>query len=312
MSAFDWDKRMDDLRRRRAEMHPDASGSSEPAPLGPRSLDADADPTCPTCVGRGYLEVRANDELRYATCRCTVLGRNRRLLAASPSFRGMPRSGLDALAPRPEQYAAHALAAAYATDPATAGWLVLLGDFGSGKTRLAAALAWDVCDRLRPTFIKASRLAATLRAAVGDHAVMETQDRYVDAPFLVIDDLGAQATTDWVSEALLDILDLRYQARSPTVLTSNLPLGQLGGRIASRCCDRAVARVAVVRGQDVRVHGVADRATSAAWTPPWCASGAERGGTSLHSYGDDEVVCRLCDSRPCLTECPAARAGGPR
>jgi DNA replication protein DnaC len=43
----------------------------------------------------------------------------------------------------------------------------------------------------------------------------------MDAPLLVLDDLGAERLTDWVEETMNVIVNSRYNARLPTIFTSN-------------------------------------------------------------------------------------------
>src|SRR4030095_15498706 len=42
------------------------------------------------------------------------------------------------------------------------------------------------------------------------------------APLLVLDDLGAHSSTPWAQEKLFQLLNFRYNAALPTVITSNL------------------------------------------------------------------------------------------
>lgn len=51
---------------------------------------------------------------------------------------------------------------------------------------------------------------------------------------LVLDDLGVENPTDWASEQLYLILDARYDAQLPTILTSNRPANHLDERLVSR------------------------------------------------------------------------------
>jgi DNA replication protein DnaC len=74
-----------------------------------------------------------------------------------------------------------------------------------------------------------------------------------DAELLVLDDVGAERSTDTAREWLFTIIDERYLLRRPIVITSNLPLTALGEQIGERTVDRLLQMSRVV---------YADKATS--------------------------------------------------
>jgi DNA replication protein DnaC len=65
---------------------------------------------------------------------------------------------------------------------------------------------------------------------------------------VVFDDLGAENQTDWAAEQLYRVLDARYDAHLPTIITSNAAQSRLDGRLLSRYAEGLV----VCRGEDVR------------------------------------------------------------
>lgn len=103
------------------------------------------------------------------------------------------------------------------------GWLVLIGPYGCGKTHLAAAIANDVAVKgIPPIFITAADLLDQLRAAFEKPKLASYDTRFEtlrEAPMLIIDDLGAQSVTPWSREKYHQLLDYRYAAKLPTVLT---------------------------------------------------------------------------------------------
>jgi DNA replication protein DnaC len=60
---------------------------------------------------------------------------------------------------------------------------------------------------------------------------------------LVLDDLGAEKTADWVNDRLYLIVNRRYEECRPIIVTTNLGLDELteklGNRIVSRLCETA-------------------------------------------------------------------------
>ncbi|MFH1087734.1 MAG: ATP-binding protein [Chloroflexota bacterium] len=140
---------------------------------------------------------------------------------------------------------AYQVASNFAASPE--GWLVLQGDSGCGKTHLAAAIAncreehsepvifvivAELLDYLRDTFSPDSR--------VSYHDVFETVK---NAPLLILDDFGKQSATPWAEEKLYQLINYRYNARLPTVVTTRLTLEEIETPISSRMVDPALSVV---------------------------------------------------------------------
>ena len=135
------------------------------------------------------------------------------------------------------------------------GWLLLQGDYGTGKTHLAAAIANFAVNVGVPTlFITVPDLLDTLRFAY-DNPEATFEQRFDDirtAPLLVMDDFGTQNATPWAQEKLFQILNYRYINRLPLVVTTNLMLDEIEGRIRSRLEDPELVTRAYIRVPDYR------------------------------------------------------------
>ena len=150
-----------------------------------------------------------------------------------------------------------ALAAAkdYAEDPR--GWLMLAGVSGCGKTHLAAAIANRVLERGQPVFfILVADLLDHLRSAFGPESDLSYDQLFElvrKVPLLILDDLGGQSSTPWAQEKLFQLLNHRYNAQLPTVITTNQPLEAMEERLRTRLTDPALCRVYVVEERSLGV-----------------------------------------------------------
>jgi DNA replication protein DnaC len=136
------------------------------------------------------------------------------------------------------------------------GWLLIQGSYGCGKTHLAVAVANACLSKGIPAlFVNVPDLFDYLRAAYSP-TVDETYDQRFaevrDAPVLILDDLGTQNATSWAEEKLYQLLNARYIAKRPTVITSNLDLDDLDPRLSSRLSDVELVRKLPIVAPDFR------------------------------------------------------------
>jgi DNA replication protein DnaC len=71
-------------------------------------------------------------------------------------------------------------------------------------------------------------------------------------PFLILDDFGAQSSTPWAREKLYQILNYRYNAQLPTVITTNQALEEIDAPLQSRMSDKEYCGVIAVQAPDYR------------------------------------------------------------
>ncbi|MDA1227539.1 MAG: ATP-binding protein [Chloroflexi bacterium] len=228
---------------------------------------------CDSCAGRGWFtpDVPAGhpDFGTILTCECQrdrlSEERSARLFRYS-NLGQLTRFTFDNLDPNglsdePEDQLvfseAYKHAVAYAENPE--GWLIFTGPNGAGKTHLAAAVANRCIERdLVVFFVHVPDLLDHLRGAYApgsDVSYSDLLEQVLSAPILVLDGLGSQSSTPWAEEKLQQIINHRYNAESPTIVTTANDMAELDPYIRSRFQASGLSRVVeVATHQPTQVH----------------------------------------------------------
>lgn len=122
--------------------------------------------------------------------------------------------------------------------------LLLYGNVGTGKTFAACEVANALIDKGYPTLVtNFARLTNTIQG------MYEGKQQYIDSlnqfDLLVIDDLATERNTDFMNEQVYNIIDSRYRAGLPMIITTNLTINELKNPndiAKSRIYDRILER----------------------------------------------------------------------
>ena len=146
----------------------------------------------------------------------------------------------------------------------------LTGPSGVGKTHLAVAImrhwiasgradrwqdngTWMPIKRTMAMFVSVPELLDSVRAEFAGGNSIEAVLKYARQQVLVIDDLGAEKTSDWTFTTIYSVISKRVNYILPTIVTSNMSIEQIRQwepRIASRLSG---LKVIIMQGKDKRI-----------------------------------------------------------
>ena len=139
--------------------------------------------------------------------------------------------------------------------------LLLYGGVGGGKTFLAGC----VCNALLEQQVKvcATSFPRVLNVLQTSMDRQKALDRLAQYQCVLLDDFGVERGTEFAQEQLFAVIDARYRAKRPTLITTNLSLHDLENpqnlsysRIFDRLLELCPVRLCV--SGPSRRHGLAD------------------------------------------------------
>ncbi len=224
--------------------------------------DLTVQPICPTCGGTGYVGAVMCECLKEL-CRQEQKKELTNLFGAE-SFEKFrldlyPEQYDNQLkrSPREVMNRTYHDTLSYAQNfTCTSPSLLFVGATGLGKTYLSACIARTVADR---GFSVSYAPVGQLMAAFENEKFRPQPDtscteEYFSCDLLIIDDLGTEMTTQFTISALYEILNTRLMGAKPTIVSTNLPLGDLSARYSEQIASRLLGAYRLYKfyGDDIR------------------------------------------------------------
>jgi DNA replication protein DnaC len=141
--------------------------------------------------------------------------------------------------------------------------IYLHGGVGTGKTHICWALKHHYSDPRSYRYLilwNVVDLVHEIRKDIDRHYLDKRRpEEDLTAPderrILILDDIGAERTTDFAAETLYRIINHRYIHNLPTIFTSNCSLQELADQIGERSASRIaeMCEIYELTGKDRRI-----------------------------------------------------------
>lgn len=161
---------------------------------------------------------------------------------------GNPREIMSGIVKKCRAYADH-------FSPEHAGNLLFMGGVGLGKTHLSLAIAGCAIEKgFGVVYASAQNLLNRLEKEHFGRSNSDDTNHICECDLLIMDDLGAEFSTQFTQSALYNIINTRMQCAKPTIISTNLGADELQKRYDARIMSRIIGNFDPYRfaGDDVR------------------------------------------------------------
>lgn len=133
--------------------------------------------------------------------------------------------------------------------------LLFMGKTGLGKTFLSSCIAKTVIENGHSVVF--GSIISFLRRLEDEHfgrAEGSTMDSLTECDLLILDDLGSEFRTAFTESAVYELLNSRINLNKPTIVSTNLLMGELNERYNDRIISRLMGNFSPIMfyGRDIR------------------------------------------------------------
>ncbi|MBQ7302861.1 MAG: ATP-binding protein [Clostridia bacterium] len=217
--------------------------------------------TCPLCRDTGYVDQKRCACLDALLKELAVQHLERSAQVKLPTFDSLttayyPDTAENGMSPRVRMERVLDFCRHYAADFSNESEsLLLCGPTGTGKTQVSLAIARTAAEKgFGVVYGPAGRLFHQLEREHFGRADGDTLEKLSACDLLVIDDLGTEFTGPFYTASLYELLNTRQLAGLPTIISTNLSLGQIAERYGEAVASRVIGafQPIVFVGRDIR------------------------------------------------------------
>jgi DNA replication protein DnaC len=186
---------------------------------------------CPKCEGTGWRPIATGADRRVTRCDCRLQERSHALLAAAripKRYEHCELSNFDFDGPHQALAPARMAASRFVEEyPIENTGLLLSGGIGVGKTHLGVGIIKELIltKGIACLFYDYRELLKQIQNSYNPE-VQATELGILrpvfDTEVVLIDELGAVATSEWVWDTVSFIINTRYNDKKPLIITTNL------------------------------------------------------------------------------------------
>jgi len=152
--------------------------------------------------------------------------------------------------------------------------LLFTGPVGSGKSTLAAAAMKEsiICHGGRGRWVSVPELIARTQTGFGTTTKAEATDTILAGEIpIVLDDLDKTTTTDHIAAQLFTAIETRVNNNTQIIVTTNLKLSELAGRLGAQWGEAIASRLAgccemyTIAHKDRRIKQINQTRGNATW-----------------------------------------------
>ncbi len=142
------------------------------------------------------------------------------------------------------------------------GNVLLFGKTGLGKTHLSLAIAKNVINKgYGVIYMSAPNLMDSIEREKFSGEEPNTLRTVLECDLLVLDDLGAEFSTQFVISAVYNIINSRINSKKATIISTNLDFKELEAKYSERLVSRLLGEYTSLRflGNDIRLLKKAEK-----------------------------------------------------
>lgn len=220
--------------------------------------------TCSICNGSGLLYPRIDGKIDYGqvvVCKCeSDKDRQQRNVALLKYCELPPMNesmNFTNFKVSYENKKAFETAKRVALNPDKMCWVTFMGKNDRGKTHLAISIckAW-IAKGIPAKYVFVPLLLDELREGFNKDSSERYElrfKRFCTVPLLLLDDVGAESSTNWVNEKLETIVDYRLMNKLSLIVTTNKSIDELSARLGSRLIRHPNAELITILGESFTI-----------------------------------------------------------